>query len=489
MKYKYIIASIVLYVVIFALGSIAFIYSMRDIQYNNAGRELAQVVEIEKLRLEAAVNGEIALVLKMADSSLVRQYFLHPDVSSLERIAFAEFAGYRRVFAPKSIFWVNNIDKKFYLNDSYAYTVNPENPDNYWYNKTLNSTEKFNFNINYNPDLNVTNLWINAPVFDITYEPIGIVGIGIDVSSFIDTVYWNYYDDPPLFFFDEIGVITGAMDKHLVADKASLENELGKAGSTIFSRLVDLEGEEILYFSIPGGVAALGAIPRFDWYVCTLLPVGLKEILHTPMTILFAVLMAVVAGVFVIFNLIHTNQELKRERNLFRDMSIADVLTGIYNRRFLEENLERLIKSLSRSGGKLSLLMLDVDFFKKYNDTYGHGMGDTCLKTVANTLANTVSRADDFVARYGGEEFVVVLPNADEHGASKVAERMLQNIRDRNIPHEKSDVERFVTVSIGGVTNTVAYSHTVNDYFKKADQALYKSKENGRNRYTESGGF
>jgi diguanylate cyclase (GGDEF)-like protein len=165
-------------------------------------------------------------------------------------------------------------------------------------------------------------------------------------------------------------------------------------------------------------------------------------------------------------------------------MSLIDALTGIYNRRFLEENLERTIKALSRSESKLSILMLDVDYFKKYNDTYGHNMGDTCLKAVADTLAKSVVRSDDFVARYGGEEFVVVLPNADEQGAKKVAERLLRNIRTLNIPHEKNDAASFVTVSIGGATNIVNHSHTVDHYFKRADEALYKSKQDGRNRYT-----
>ena len=173
-----------------------------------------------------------------------------------------------------------------------------------------------------------------------------------------------------------------------------------------------------------------------------------------------------------------------RERNIYKDMSIADALTGIYNRRFLDENLERIIKSLSRSGGKLSLLIMDIDYFKKYNDTYGHNMGDSCLKTMANTIAQSISRADDFVARYGGEEFVIVLPNIDEQGAETIARRVLDNVRERNIPHEKSDVASVVTVSIGGITGPVFHSHTGVDFIKRADQALYESKQSGRNRYT-----
>ena len=161
-----------------------------------------------------------------------------------------------------------------------------------------------------------------------------------------------------------------------------------------------------------------------------------------------------------------------------------DSLTGIYNRRFFDENLEHYIKALSLTGGTLSLMMIDIDFFKKYNDTYGHIDGDNCLNIVAETLSANITRADDFVARYGGEEFAVVLPNTGEHGARFIAEKLLQSIRDHNIPHEKSDAANCVTISIGVVTGKPEYTQNAGGYIKRADEMLYMSKQNGRNRYT-----
>ena len=161
-----------------------------------------------------------------------------------------------------------------------------------------------------------------------------------------------------------------------------------------------------------------------------------------------------------------------------------DVLTGIYNRRFLEENLKSIIKLISRSGGLLSVLMMDIDYFKKYNDNYGHNRGDICLKDVAETIALTLSRTEDFVARYGGEEFAVILPNADAKGAKMIAEKIIENILLRNIPHEKNEVADCVTVSIGITTGSVEHGQTFEDYIKRADEALYMSKNNGRNQYT-----
>jgi len=161
-----------------------------------------------------------------------------------------------------------------------------------------------------------------------------------------------------------------------------------------------------------------------------------------------------------------------------------DSLTGILNRRFFDENLSRVIKTLSRSGGSLSLLMIDIDFFKNYNDIYGHSAGDDCLKTIAETLASSVTRADDFVVRYGGEEFAVVLPNTDEEGARKLADKMLESVLDCRIPHSGSSVSKFVTASFGVTTGKVRNRSRADDFIIRADELLYMSKQNGRNRST-----
>jgi diguanylate cyclase (GGDEF)-like protein/PAS domain S-box-containing protein len=161
-----------------------------------------------------------------------------------------------------------------------------------------------------------------------------------------------------------------------------------------------------------------------------------------------------------------------------------DPLTGIYNRRYFDETLKNVLNSLSRSNGLLSLMMVDIDFFKNFNDTYGHSEGDNCLKMVAETLSKTITRSGDFVARYGGEEFAIVLPNTDEKGACNIAEKMLKNIRHCKIPHMQSSAAEHVTISIGVTTGTVSHTQSEDDYIKQADKLLYQSKHEGRNRFT-----
>ncbi len=221
--------------------------------------------------------------------------------------------------------------------------------------------------------------------------------------------------------------------------------------------------------------------------------------------------MILIAAVFVVFNLfvvgllepvtkmIKTMNQMSADWDMkelndevetlgtFLKLAIKDPLTGVYNRRFMDGSLKKIIKTSSRMNYKLSVLMIDIDFFKKYNDTYGHDKGDNCLKIIADILRRSVNRDEDFVARYGGEEFVVVLPNTDEEGAKNIADKLLEKIRKSNIPHEKSDIADFVTVSIGGTTSSVKYTQTGMDYIKCADEALYISKKEGRNRYNFCG--
>ena len=178
--------------------------------------------------------------------------------------------------------------------------------------------------------------------------------------------------------------------------------------------------------------------------------------------------------------------ELHGDNLELTDKAHQDPLTGIYNRRYMEENLKRIKKSLTRTNGQLSILMLDVDYFKPYNDTYGHAKGDICLVLIATTIAECLLRPDDFVARFGGEEFIVVLPNTDKVGALHIAEKIKDAVAQLDIPHEKSTVATHVTVSIGVATGAVKRDDKMIDYIKCADTALYDAKNSGRNRYVHT---
>jgi len=298
---SFIFFSVILFLIILAAGSAAFLFSMRQITRTNKGNELSQLLEIERLKLEFSVNSEISITLKMADSPLIKRYFASPDDPELEQMAFEEIAAYRRAFTANSVFWVNDTDLIFYSDDYEPYKLDPTSPDNYWYLMTLNETEVYNFNINYNPDLNVTNLWINAPVFDDSRKPLGIMGTGIELSTFINSVYRDYIGKADIYFFNAAGEITGARNVELVASKKKIDEEFSNAGISIIDNAKNLAPGDTITFDSPLGKIALGTLPLLEWYAIAILPDSIDDY-NTAMTVLFLVMLMVMALVFVIFN-------------------------------------------------------------------------------------------------------------------------------------------------------------------------------------------
>ncbi|MDR1463473.1 MAG: diguanylate cyclase [Azoarcus sp.] len=172
-----------------------------------------------------------------------------------------------------------------------------------------------------------------------------------------------------------------------------------------------------------------------------------------------------------------TNHELQR-------LSAIDSLTGIANRRRFDGAMLREWRRCSRSAKPLSLLMLDVDLFKLFNDHYGHQMGDECLKIVAHTLEESTQRPNDMVARYGGEEFATILPETNAEGALAVGEAMRAGIEGLRIDHAWSPISQVVTISVGAACVIPPSNGETGIYalIKAADDALYRAKEAGRNR-------
>jgi diguanylate cyclase (GGDEF)-like protein/PAS domain S-box-containing protein len=176
------------------------------------------------------------------------------------------------------------------------------------------------------------------------------------------------------------------------------------------------------------------------------------------------------------YNLRLANQELEKLVNI-------DGLTQIANRRCFDHRLEQEWQRLYREQEFLSLLLFDVDYFKSYNDAYGHLLGDECLIKIAQSVQQVIFRPADLLARYGGEEFVVILPNTDIDGTMVIAQRIHTAIQDLAIPHQASKVSNIVTISIG-ISSLIPTSElSPSNLIEQADQALYRAKQQGRNQF------
>jgi diguanylate cyclase (GGDEF)-like protein/PAS domain S-box-containing protein len=173
---------------------------------------------------------------------------------------------------------------------------------------------------------------------------------------------------------------------------------------------------------------------------------------------------------------------MKEVESKYRGLAGLDGLTGIANRRKFDDRIRSEWRRAVRSRAPLSLLLVDIDHFKQFNDSLGHLRGDQCLKTVAGALAGEARREGDFPARYGGEEFAIILPATNKVGAGQIAEKVRASIAELKIPHPHSSVGHSLTVSIGAATIIPASGNQVEEFVGWADVALYRAKDLGRNR-------
>ena len=405
-------------------------------------------------------------------------------------------------------------------------------PDDTWYFDSIKADSNYLIDIGFDRELGRKRVWID---YKVVYDGVqlGVISTGLEFSHVVGELFTHYSTDNMRgLIIDEQGVIH--MDSSLMNDRDFLFGEFEarideEFSNTEFLRVIvshlrgiegyaEESGNPVVTKLSSGSYrnATLTPIKATNWSVVILsASASLFDISYfIPLLITVLVLLTTVALITSAANYrliflplgeldrslltlrestegcvygAERDDELgdlsKTIQDLFAKANI-DALTGIYNRRFMENNLEQIIEMLSRANGLLSVLMIDIDYFKKYNDTYGHDQGDVCLKEVARAMSSGIKRKNDFTARYGGEEFVAILPSTDENGACVLAEKLICAVRKLNMPHLASTVEPFVTVSIGVTTGRVTYGQSWKEYIKRADEALYTSKQNGRNRFT-----
>lgn len=267
-----------------------------------------------------------------------------------------------------------------------------------------------------------------------------------------------------------------------------------------------LEQEELLHFSSPealarrtgGQEAALFA--RLGWSVTAFSklrgndeqpgflvfakPAGLADWKPSELTLLSITTQMLLQSVRhqkQLGDIMQAQTALQTANTRLQSLARTDPLTGLANRRHFDEVKEEEFRRARRNGQCLSFLICDIDYFKNYNDHYGHAMGDHCLRAVADTMRASLARAGDMVARIGGEEFGILLPDADETTARMLAQRVRQAVAECAIVHAHSQAAAVVTISIGLAVHMPGQTESFEDLFRDADQALYRAKANGRN--------
>jgi methyl-accepting chemotaxis protein len=448
-SHKVIIFSSALFLIILTGGSIAFSLSMRQIMYSNAGIELSQSLDIERIKLEASVNGEIALALKMAASPIIVRHFLNPADADTRRLAFDEIAGYKQAFKGKTAFWASDIDKEFFFEEDNHYTIDTENPDNYWYKMTLYETEKYNFNINYNPELQRIMLWINAPVF-YNGAPIGLVGTGIDLSDFVNSIFRDYKGKAQLYFFNTLDEITGARDIKLISEKAAIDKTLGTAGREILEKAKALNPGEIKYFSVPAGEAAVGEVPALGWYITAVRSLSFLDAFNNSMTVLFITMIAVIAIILLVFyvyitslispmnDMIHTFDQISADWDMTKRLAFSQTDEVGKLGKFFNMTFEKMRSLLVDIKGK-TLTLSETGEELKFHMTKTKTDIDGVNNNIQNMREQVLFQADKVNATaYSIEHIINGLDKLNEHitvqaesvtKSSSAIEEMVENIQ------------------------------------------------------------
>ena len=291
--------SAVLFLVILVVSSVAFFLSMQQVIRTNKADELLRLLELERHKMETKVNSDINVVLKMASSPVIQQHFLDPSDLKAAELALRDIDGYHSMFTSASIFWVKDADKKFFLDGEEAYTVDADDPEKYWYKMTMYETKQYNWNIDFDADLQVTNIWINAPVFGPDGKPVGILGIGVNLSEFINAIYQHYSGIADLYFFNAQGEITGSRNVKQVAAKEHIDEVFGNG---FLAMANDLKSDETHPFDSPLGKAAVGSVPALKWYSAAFIPDSIDDY-KNHVTAVFIAMLAVMALITIIFNI------------------------------------------------------------------------------------------------------------------------------------------------------------------------------------------
>ena len=326
-KKTFILFSLIFFLLISLIAIAAYTISARQINHSYIEQQLSIASETIRLRLASIVNRELALVLKLADTMVIRRYFMNPSDSELESLAHLEFDTYLEHFDLKIVFWVNDVDKIFYSTGNEPYIVDPEDPESYWYNLTLYETERYNFNINYNRNMQQINLWINVLVHnkvDGLKYPVGMLGTGINLSEFSDFIvnaYKDFDENITPYTFNKFDEITSAADYEIVYNKTRLDEHLGEAGTEILKAARRLSGrsfagsgEEESSFIFGGKIFLVSSIPEMEWFLTVSYPLpGLLAINQSMNTVFFSMLFLILF-ILIVINIYIARSETALEK-------------------------------------------------------------------------------------------------------------------------------------------------------------------------------
>ncbi len=400
---KSVVISAVLIIVVVVAAFFAYTVISMQQASQRVEQKLREEISQKGIMMEDYLQPEIALTKKLASSPTVIEFFKDPSDPELIQRAFTEFKSFRDAFQSKIIFWANDIDKDFYNGMEYSYTVNPDNPADYWYKMTLYETDVYNFNINYNAELDQTCLWLNAVVRDEKMKPIGLAGTGIELDNFIFKCYESLDDNISMYFFNDNREITGAKDKQILVDKLHIDEMCPEGFDFEFNmkKAKELSASDLLHeFQISSTErAVMRYLPSYGWYIIATSPIssGMQQGISFLMIITIAIVLIFAIFVIIIAKLNDVMIQIRSSRD--KEHIVAQKERKIAERLFEEaQNLVVATKETAATSQDSSAAVKEIVATMEDSNVLSENIS-TKIKDVSSVANQTSSDVTEGVAQ------------------------------------------------------------------------------------------
>ena len=390
-KLKRITAIVFVIEIVAAIGLFILIRSVaRNHARTNAFADMEMTARVKRASFETSMNEQLTLALQMVKMPAIKDYMINPDNEELKKAAFKDLMPFKESFKSKSIFWVSDKDKVFWSDMQASYVVKPENPDEYWYNMTLYETEVYNFNINYNPTLKQTNLWVNAVVRDDSGKPIGIVGTGIPLTSMIQEMYEGLDPAVTMYLYNDAEEITGALDDSIVEKKVHILDEMPQLSDFEF------KPKDISFESRAGSDFVFAAIPLVSWHIVMQKSYTLADFFNFGRTALIAGIVTVIIIFILSIQILNMVNQLTILSDAVYDLSSgnADLTKRVtLNRRSIFKVFGTLVDNENRFIEKLQGIIGNLKVSEENLDMVGVDMASSTQNT-ASAITQIISHID-----------------------------------------------------------------------------------------------
>ena len=405
----------------------------------------------------------------MAQNTFVRDWTLDGEQDSQRIIHY--LSEIQQHNGAVTSFYVSRQTRHYYHPTGIIKTVSEQDPQDNWFFRFINSQDTYEINIDTDTaDRNKVTIFVNYKVFDYQENVIGVIGLGLDIKQ-VQALFENYQNHYKrrVYLVDKQGNLRIHGTNY--QDQRPITQQPGLAG--IADYVLSQESGSF-YFSRDGRQTFLNSryVPEFKWYLLVEEDIGRQDAILKQSITINAIFFIIIAG--TVLWLVHIT--LTRYQRRIEHIATTDTLTGLPNRKLFELHVNKLLRASERSHSSVSMILIDVDHFKKINDVYGHLTGDQALSQIAETLQKTI-RNSDSICRWGGDEFIIVLPSCTLNQAADIAEKIRCEVELINLLNGHNDLKLSVSLGIA----QYKAGDTLNSLLKRADLALYRAKHQGRN--------